>query len=76
MTVTRDFAPRLLTSAQAAHFLGVSETTLRTLAIPRRILHGKRLFDRAALDAFADSLPLEGSEGGHSICDQIFGDSA
>lgn len=59
MTVTRDFAPRLMPAPQAAHYLGVSETTLRGLEIPRRELGGKRLYDRLDLDAFADSLATE-----------------
>lgn len=54
------FVPRLLPSPQAAHYLGVSETTLRGLGIPRRELGGKRLYDRLDLDAFADALNAEG----------------
>ncbi len=47
-------------SPQAAHYIGVSESTLRGLEIPRRELGGKRVYDKADLDAFADSLPYEG----------------
>ena len=54
------FAPRLLPAPQAAAYLGVSETTLRGLNLPRRELGGKRLYDRLALDEFADNLPTEG----------------
>ncbi len=57
------FAPRLLPTPQAAAYLGVSETKLRGLPIPRKILDGKRLYDRLALDAYADSLTVEGDEG-------------
>lgn len=63
MSVSRDFAPRLMPAPQAAHYLGVSETTLRGLPIARRELGGKRLYDRLDLDAFADSLASEGTDG-------------
>ncbi len=65
------FAPRLLPSPQAAAYLGVSETTLRGLSIPRRMLGGKRLYDRLALDEYASSLPCEGEEDGANTCDEI-----
>lgn len=54
------YTPRLLPTPQAAAYLGVSETTLRGLDIPRKILGGKRLYDRLALDEYADSLTVEG----------------
>ncbi|ATI41910.1 DNA-binding protein [Pacificitalea manganoxidans] len=54
------YVPRLLSAPQAAAYLSVSETTLRTLPISRRELGGKRLYDRLALDAYADDLPIEG----------------
>lgn len=54
------FPPRLLPAPQAAAYIGVSESKLRTLKIPRRVLDGKRLYDRLALDAFADDLAIEG----------------
>lgn len=66
------FAPRLLPAPQAAHYLGVSESTLRTLGIPRRMLGAKRLYDRIDLDAYASDLPTEGSESeGPNTCDAI-----
>ena len=65
------FAPRLLPSPQAAAYLGVSETTLRGLSIPRRMLGGKRLYDRLALDEYASSLPCEGEEDEANTCDEI-----
>lgn len=55
-----DFAPRLMPAPRAAWYLGVSETKLRDLPIPRRELGGKRVYHRADLDAYADSLPIEG----------------
>lgn len=69
------FAPRLLPGPQAAAYLGVSETTLRGLAIPRKLLGGKRLYDRLALDEYASSLPSEGdgAEDEVMMCDKAFG---
>lgn len=64
MGVQPSFPPRLLPAAQAAHYLGVSPSKLRDLPIPRRILGGKRLYDRLALDAYADSLATEGEDDG------------
>ena len=55
-----DFAPRLMPAPVAARYLGVSETTLRGLSLPRRILGGKRLYDRHELDAYADTLATDG----------------
>lgn len=60
MPATRDFAPRLMPAPQAAHYLGVSASTLRGLGLPRRELGTKRLYDRRDLDAYADALPYEG----------------
>jgi hypothetical protein len=59
------FPPRLLGAAQAAAYLGVSETTLAKLNLPRRVLGGRRLYDRFSLDAFASSLPTDGDDGGN-----------
>lgn len=71
MAVTREYAPRLMPCPQAAHYLGVSESTLRGLSIPRRELRGKRLYDKADLDAFADALHYEAK--GVNSCDALFG---
>ncbi len=66
------FAPRLMPAAEAAHYLGVSESTLRALEIPRRILRSKRLYDVIDLDAYASALPVEGdSNTGANSCDDI-----
>lgn len=67
------FVPRLLPAPEAAHYLGVSTSTLRTLNIPRRQLGAKRLYDRLDLDAFASGLPTEGEATGDSECDSLFG---
>ncbi len=56
MPLIFDFAPRLMPGPQAAHYLGVSETKLRTLQPPRRVLDGKHLY----LNAYADGLSMEG----------------
>lgn len=56
------YQPRLMRSAEAAAYLGVSETTLRGLNLPRRLLGGKKLYDRLALDDYASSLPTEGED--------------
>lgn len=72
MPATLAFVPRLLPAPQAAHYLGVSETKLRDLGIPRKMLDGKRLYDRIDLDAYADSLATEG-EPRRNTCDEAFG---
>ncbi len=64
------FAPRLLAAPEAATYLGVSATTLRTLPIQRRKLGSKRLYDRFDLDAYASDLPTEGQE--ENTCDQVW----
>ncbi|HAR50395.1 MAG: helix-turn-helix domain-containing protein [Rhodobacteraceae bacterium] len=61
--MTHDFTPRLMAARAAAKFLGISESKLRTLAIPRKTFGGNVVWDRADLDAYADSLPYEGGEG-------------
>lgn len=69
------YAPRLLGAADAAAYLGVSPTTLRALPIPRRVLGGRRLFDRLDLDRYASDLPYEGEGAGDEVdaCDRHFG---
>lgn len=73
MPISRDFAPRLMPAPQAAHYLGVSSSTLRTLPIARKENGAKRLYDVRDLDAFADALPYEG-EAEENTCDKVFGD--
>lgn len=72
------FTPRLLSSALAAGYLGISETHLRTLGLPRRVLGKRRLYDRYELDAFVDGLEFEDSEADQlkkdqKECDRLFG---
>lgn len=71
------FPPRLLSSVRAAAYLGISETTLRTLGLPRRVLGKRRLYDRYELDAFADGLEVEDSEADQlerdrAECERLF----
>ena len=70
MRASLTFAPRLLAAPQAATYLGVSESKLRTLGLPRVKLDGKRLYDRLALDAYASDLPTEGQE--ENTCDEVW----
>lgn len=72
MPAARDFPPRLMPAPAAAHYLGVSVSTLRQLSIPRRSLVAKRVYDKSDLDSYADSLPYNGSGEGNS-CDRAFG---
>lgn len=67
------FAPRLLGAAEAAAYLGVSASTLRGLPIPRRVLGGRRLFDRLDLDRYASDLPYDGDEPEENTCAGRFG---
>ncbi len=60
MILPAPLIPALLGETDAARYLGIGTTTLRGLAIKRRKLGGRRLYDRRDLDAFADSLPYEG----------------
>lgn len=66
-----EFTPRLMKEADAAVYLGMSSSKLRTLALPRKVRDGLRLYDRFDLDAFASSLPYEG-ESEVNPCDEIF----
>lgn len=72
MALTRPaITPRLLREADAALYLGMSPSKLRTLGIERRALDGMRFYDRIDLDAWASALPYEGE--GENPCDEIFG---
>ena len=73
MTARATVTPRLLPAPDAAQYLGVSPTTLRTLPIPRVILGSKRLYDRLSLDSFASSLPVEGEAEEPDTCEGKFG---
>lgn len=71
-TFTAAVTPRLMPAPVAAAYLGISETKLRSLAIPRKALDGKRVYEKADLDDYADRLPYEGELRGNT-CDQFFG---
>lgn len=73
MALHFDFTPRLMPGPQAAHYLGVSESKLKTLGIPRRLLDGKRLYHINDLMAYADALHIEGETEADNPCDSIFG---
>ena len=66
------YVPILLSAPAAAHFLSVSVSMLYTLAIPRKVLRGKRLYDQRDLIAYADGLEYEG-EGTRDTCAGKFG---
>lgn len=67
-----NYPPRLLPEPEAAVYLGISRTTLRGLGLPRRILGGRKLYDRIDLEAYASGLPTE--TAGENTCDAAFGD--
>ena len=54
------FTPRLMSAPDAAAYLGMSASRLRTLSIPRKVDGALRLYDCRDLDAYAASLPYEG----------------
>ena len=71
--MTPAILPALLGEVDAARYLGIGTTTLRGLGIKRRMLGGRRLYDRRDLDAFADALPYEceGGTGRKNTCDEV-----
>jgi hypothetical protein len=72
--VALTFPPRLMGAREAAAYLGISETTLRGLGLPRCVLGSRRLYDKLELDAFASDLPTEGqAESEGNSCDSLFG---
>ncbi|WP_068115285.1 helix-turn-helix transcriptional regulator [Tropicimonas marinistellae] len=75
MTAPAFLLPRLMKAPSAAAYLGMSESKLLTLPIPRKVDGRNRLYDRYDLDAYADSLPTEGETEGNegNGCDDIFG---
>ena len=57
-----EFVPRLMPAPVAAQYIGISETSLRTLGLPRRVFGKRRLYDRYDLDAFANSMEIDDGE--------------
>lgn len=51
-----NIAPRLLDAKDAAHYLGISETTLRTLRLPVLRIGRAVRFDVKDLDAYVETL--------------------
>ena len=66
--------PGLLSEAGAAAYLGISTSNLRKLGLPRRVLGGRRLYDRRDLDTYIGSLPYEGEaqDKDEGQCDAAF----
>lgn len=72
------FQPRLMSAPEAARYLGLSETSLRGLGLPRRELGRRRLYDRYDLEAFANSLSydadgIDAESEDQDECDRLFG---
>lgn len=55
-----DFVPRLMNADQAAHYVGLSPSKLRTKEIPCKVDGRNKLYERADLDAYVDGLPYAG----------------
>lgn len=51
--------PRLMPPPLAASYLGVSPGLLDTLGLPSAKVRGRRLYDRQALDRWADGLKAD-----------------
>ena len=67
-------APALLSERDAAAYLGISPSKLRTLKLPRRVLDRRRLYDRADLDSYVASLPYDNeSDLECREADRVFG---
>ncbi|MBT3140442.1 DNA-binding protein [Phaeobacter gallaeciensis] len=60
--MAHDFPPRLMPAPTAARYIGVSESTLRNLGLPKREIGSKRVYDKRDLDAYADQLPYTGAK--------------
>lgn len=73
MPLALEFPPRLMPGPVAARYIGVSVSTLNTLQLPRKELGSKRLYDKADLDAYADTLPYEAGPEEENSCDKVFG---
>ena len=74
MTTRPEITPRLMPAPLAASYLGVSASTLRKLDLPRKTLGAKVLYERADLDAYADSLPYIRETAGDTTCaDRVWG---
>ena len=55
--------PQALFGAKdAARYLGISETKLRSLGLPRKVLDGRKLYHKPVLDEYIDRLPDDVTE--------------
>lgn len=72
------YAPILMGVADAALYIGVSQTTLRSLPIPKKRLGARVLYHRFDLEAYAAEMNYDGEqietlEGDREECDKLFG---
>lgn len=72
MSLVLEFPPRLMPAPVAARYIGVSVTTLSILDLPRKELCSKRMYDKADLDAYVDTLPYEAGKEEENTCDAVF----
>lgn len=64
----------LLSEANAAAWLGIGTSTLRSLGIQRRKLGSRKLYDIRDLEAYRDALPYEDDEPISEVeeCDAVY----
>lgn len=67
------FTPLGMKAKDAARYLGVSETKLRTLPIDPRQDGGNLLYDQRDLENYFNSLPYKTKAAEGNTCDGIFG---
>ena len=56
----------LMSEQDAAQYLGISKTNLRSLNIQRKMLRSRRLYLVHDLNEFVDSLPYENEDADHA----------
>lgn len=62
MSRSYGYTPRLMQAPEAARYLGMSESKIRSLPIPKKVSGGNRVYDIRDLDNFADLLEYEGTK--------------
>lgn len=67
------FTPALMSESDAAFYVGISPSALRSTDIRRRVFGRRRLYDRRDLDAWRDGLSYEGDNEAVKSCDAAFG---
>lgn len=65
------YPPALMSTPEAATYVGLSVTTFRELGLPRKKLGARVLYDKRDLDDFIANLPYDGQEA-HNSCDDVF----